>query len=250
MSLSPQPAKFPGITTIIGVMSGKGGVGKSFVASALAITLAKGGKRVGLLDADICSPDMFKMLGIKNKIVPTVENKIVPVEKYGIKIVSMAGLCTSDDEPVAWRGPILSKIIQKLLKESLWGELDMLIIDFPTATPDITLNIMQQVAVDGVILVTTPQDLCVVATRRTATMATMLKVPLIGVVENMRGEIFGEGGGGRLAETFGIPLLGSIPLRKQIITLNDEGASPLLSMQELEIVFGKIARLMVERVFA
>ena len=249
MSLSPQPSKLPGVGTIIGVMSGKGGVGKSFVASALAITLAKMGKRVGLLDADICSPDMFRMLGIKNKTLPTSDNKIVPVEKYGVKVVSMAGLCTSDDEPVAWRGPILSKIIQKLLKESLWGELDMLIIDFPTGTPDVTLNILQNVLVDGVILVTTPQELCVTATRRTATMASMLKVPLIGVVENMRGEIFGEGGGGRLAEVYGIPLLGSIPLRKQIITLNDQGASPLLSMQELEIVFGKIARMMVERIF-
>lgn len=239
--------KIPGVKTVIGVLSGKGGVGKTFITGCLAATFAKLGKKTGILDANISCPDIFKIFGIKQKIIPTADNKIIPAEKYGIKIVSMAGLCATEDEPIVWRGPIVSKIIQQLLKETLWGELDVLVIDFPSGTSDAVLTILQSFAVDGVLMVTTPQQLAAIDCRRTINMAIAMKIPILGIAENMRGEVFGEGGAGRVAEIMRIPLLGSIPLRKQIASLCDEGIPPVFHMEELEMIFGKIIRSLDER---
>ncbi|MBI2638158.1 Mrp/NBP35 family ATP-binding protein [Candidatus Peregrinibacteria bacterium] len=240
--------KLPGVKTIIGVLSGKGGTGKTFVASCLAATLAKLGKKTGILDANISCPDIFKIFGVTQKIVPTADRKIEPAEKYGIKIVSMAGLSSAEDEPIVWRGPIVSKIIQQLLKETLWGELDALIIDFPSGTSDAVLTILQNFAVDGVLIVTTPQELSTLDARRSINMALAMKIPILGIIENMRGEVFGEGGAARVAETMRIPLLGSIPLRKQITALCDAGMPPVFQMEELEMIFGKVARIAMEKI--
>lgn len=234
-------------TYTLGILSGKGGVGKTFITTTLALAGAKIGKRIGLLDADISFPNVFKMLGITAKLTPTADKKIVPIEKWGIKLVSMAGLTASEDEPIMWRGPILSKIIQQLLKESLWGELDVLFIDFPTGTSDAAVTILQHGAVNGIVLVTTPQELALHDTRKTLNMAQVLNVPVIGVIENMRGDIFGEGAPGRFAEMHNIPFLGSIPMRKQIAMLCDNGQPPIFSMPELEMIFSKITRAIFEK---
>lgn len=227
---------------MIGVLSGKGGVGKSFVALNLALVLAKNAMKIGIFDADICCPHIFSLLGIKNKLSFTNDGKIVPGEKYGLKAVSMAGMCDSPDEPMAWRGPIITKIMQKLLRESIWGELDSLIIDFPSGTGDIPLTLLQQFAISGLIFVTTPQEASLTQVRRAINMALMLKVPLLGIVENMRGETFGEGGGNKLSAMTGLPLLGSIPMRKNIVTNGDTGIPALAQSEELEMIFSKIAR--------
>lgn len=242
--------RLPGIKTVIGVANGKGGVGKTFVAVNLALTFAKLGKKVGLLDADITCPNVFKTLGITQKITPTADNKIVPVQKYGISVVSMAGLTASEEEPLAWRGTIISKILQQFLKETLWGELDILLVDFPPGTSDIALTLMQNFELDGIIVVTTPQSLALTDARRTLQMASLLNVPVLGIVENMRGDIFGERGGSVLGEMYRAPLLGSIPLRKQILTLTDQGVPPVFHMEELEMIFSKIARYTIEKVIA
>lgn len=248
MGLEIQKSKIPGVKSILGVLSGKGGSGKTLVSANLGLTLAKLGSKVGILDADISCPDMFKILGIKQKITPTADNKIIPIEKYGVKVVSMAGLCTTEDEPIAWRGPIISKIIQKLLRETLWGELDILIIDFPTGTSDAAITILQNFSVDGIITVVTPQALSIADARRVTNTLMLLKVPLFGIVENMRGEIFGEGGGNRLAESLRVPLLGSIPLRKQLVNFCDSGEPAVFHMEEMEMIFSKMARSLLEKI--
>lgn len=242
MALPIQKMKIPGVKSIFAVTSGKGGSGKTFISANLALVLAKLGLKTGVLDADISCPDMFKMLGITQRITPTPENKIIPVEKFGVKVVSMAGLCATEDEPVAWRGPIISKIIQKFLKETIWGELDMLLIDFPTGVSDVAITILQGFAVDGVILVTTPQPLSITDSKRTANTLALLKVPILGIVENMRGEVFGEGGGRNLAEMFHVPFLGSLPMRRQIVNLCDSGTPAVFHMEEIEMIFSKMGR--------
>jgi len=247
MGLPLQKMQIPGVKTILSVLGAKGGSGKTFVTANLGLTLAKLGNKVGILDADISCPDMFTMLGITQKITPTADNKIVPVERFGVKVVSMAGLCR-EDEPVAWRGPILSKIIQKFFKETLWGELDILLIDFPAGMSDAAITILQNFEVSGAILIMTPQAISIGDSRRVANTLTLLKVPFLGIVENMRGEIFGEGGGNRLAEITQTPLLASISLRKQIVNLCDTGMPAVFHMEEMEMIFSKIARQLVEKI--
>lgn len=240
--LSSAKIKIPGVKMILGVLSGKGGVGKTFFSTSLALTLAKLGMQTGILDADISCPNVYKILGIKTKLLQTADNKIVPIGKWGLKAVSMAGLCATEDEPIAWRGPIISKIIQQLLKESVWGELDALIVDFPTGTSDASITILQNFAVDGVIVVSTPQELATMDAKKAINAVSMLKVPVLGLVENMRGEIFGEGGVSKIADLYRIPFLGSIPMRKQIVGLCDAGTPAVFHMEEIEMIFSRIGR--------
>lgn len=242
MHPSASVRELPGVKKIIGIISGKGGVGKTFVSCNLALSLAKTGAKVGVIDADIYFPDVFKMFGVSAKLTVTSDNKIIPIEKWGLKLISMAGLCSSDDEPIAWRGPIISKITSQLLKESLWGELDFLIIDFPSSSGDIALTIMQNFKLDGVVIVITPQELSICDAKRAANLALDLKVPLLGIIENMRGETFGEGGGNRLCDLLQIPFLGSIPMRKQISSMCDKGTPPLQNMEEIDMLFSKISK--------
>ncbi|MBI5413592.1 Mrp/NBP35 family ATP-binding protein [Candidatus Peregrinibacteria bacterium] len=247
-SLNSQKVKLQGIGNVIGVISGKGGVGKTFVAANLALVLAKLGYKVGVLDADISCPNIFKLFGVNSKLTLTADNKIIPAEKYGIKIVSMAGLCATEDEAVVWRGPILSKIIQQMLKESQWGQLDVLIVDFPTGTSDASITILQNFFVDGLVVVSTPQELATLDARRAMNAAALLKVPVIGVLENMRGEVFGEGTVSKLAERFRVPFLGSIPMRKQIVGFCDQGTPAVAHSEEIEMIFSRIARFITDKV--
>lgn len=243
-----QKLRIPGVGKILGVVSGKGGVGKTFVATSLALTLAKLGQPCALLDANISCPNIFKYLGIQNKILSNSDHRLVPVQKWGLKIISMAGLTAAEDDPVMWRGPLVSKIIQQMMQQSIWGEVEFLIIDFPTGTTDSSVTIMQNFEIDGVIAVTTPQNIAIPDTRRIINASYMMNVPVVGVVENMRGEIFGEGGGNRIADMYRLPLLGSIPMRKQIVTLSDNGSPPVFHMEEIEMIFTKMGRNILEKI--
>jgi len=222
----------PGVTDIIAVSSGKGGVGKTTVSVNLAVALANAGHRVGLLDADIYGPNVPGMLGVHQE--PTVEEgKIHPVEAFGVKMMSL-GLVAGEDTPIIWRGPIVGKIIQQFLVDVLWGELDQLIVDMPPGTGDAQLTLSQSVPLSGVVIVTTPQDIALEDVTRSVAMFRTVDVPVLGVVENMshfvcpccgdRAPLFGEGGGERIAAQFGIPLLSKIPLLPEICAGGDSGA--------------------------
>lgn len=243
-----QPQRIEGVNKIIGIVSAKGGVGKTFLATNLALMFAKNTFKVGLLDGDIAFPDVFQFLGITSKVNPTMENKMQPVEKYGIRAMSMAGLSQQTDEPLMWRGTMNVKIIQQLLKETLWGPLDVLFIDFASNIEDHSLTMLQQYAIDGLIVVTTPQKTALQDSRRLLKGAEMMSIPTLGIVENMRGEIFGEAGSNKLAEEFHTSMIGSIPLRRAFALSCDEGKPALFSSEELQFIFAKMARFLTEKV--
>lgn len=237
----------PGVKNIVGILGGKGGTGKSFVAVNVAASLAKMGKRVGIFDADVSCPSLFTLLGITSKVVPTKDSKLLPVEKYGMKAMSMAALST-DEEAIAYRGTMLTKILQQMIKETLWGELDVLIVDFPPGMSDITLTLLQQFSMTAVLFVSTPDKPATIATCRTITLVKMQKIPVIGIVENMRGDIFGEGGVAEVARYFSIPFIGSIPLRKQVVAFGNQGMPIIFQMEEMSIIISKIARMVLEHI--
>ena len=221
-----------GVRNIVAVSSGKGGVGKSTVAVNLAVSLALNGARVGLMDADVYGPNVPIMLGA-SEARPEVEgNRLVPIEAYGIKLMSMAVL-QPGDKPMIVRGPILHGLVKQFLTDVKWGELDYLIVDMPPGTGDVQLSLAQLVPVQGAVLVTTPQDVAVADVRRALRMFETVAIPVLGVVENMsyfiapdtgnRYNIFGEGGGERLALQYRVPFLGSIPLGIQVREGGDKG---------------------------
>jgi ATP-binding protein involved in chromosome partitioning len=224
-------APVPGIKNIIAVGAGKGGVGKTTVAVNLAIALSQYGGRVGLIDGDIYGPNVPIMLGISTQLT-TDGDKIVPAEQYGIQLVSMAFL-TSDDSPVIWRGPMLHGVIQQFFRDVRWTGIDYLIVDMPPGTGDIALSLSQTVPVSGAVVVTTPQTVSVADTRRAVRMYQKLNVPTLGLVENMshfvcptcshESDIFGKGGGERLAEEMSLPFLGRIPIYEPIRIGGDTG---------------------------
>jgi len=228
-----------GVKNIIAVVSGKGGVGKSTVSSNLALALAQGGAKVGLMDADIYGPSQHIMFGVRGErpLMREVDGKglIVPIEKYGIKMMSI-GLLIDEKQAVVWRGPMVSSAIRQFVSEVDWGELDYLIIDMPPGTGDIHLTIVQTVPVTGVIVVTTPQTVALADAKKGIAMfgQAQLKVPVIGLVENMsyftptelpdnKYYIFGKDGGKNLAEDFDIPFLGQIPIVESIREGGDIG---------------------------
>ena len=239
----------PRVKNIIAVVSGKGGVGKSSVASNLAIALSKGNAKVGLMDADIygpCVPIMFGVRGQRPMMVE-VEGKgmIVPLEKHGIKIMSI-GLLVDEKNAVVWRGPMASSAIRQFVTDVYWDELDYLVIDMPPGTGDIHLTLMQLVPVTGVIVVTTPQDVALADAKKGIAMfgQAQLNVPLIGLVENMsyftpaelpdnKYYIFGKNGGKRLAEEYEIPFLGQIPIVQSIREGGDIGIPVMMSDDEV-----------------
>jgi ATP-binding protein involved in chromosome partitioning len=222
----------PGVRNIVAVSSGKGGVGKSTVAVNLAAVLAMDGARVGLMDADVYGPNVPLMLGA-SRVRPEIQgNKLLPVEAHGIKMMSMA-LLKPGDEPMILRGPILHGLVKQFLQDVLWGELDYLIVDMPPGTGDVQLSLAQLVPVQGAVLVTTPQEVAVADVRRALRMFETVAVPVLGIVENMsyfvapdtgtRYDIFGAGGGQRLAETYGVPFLGAVPLGLEVREGGDRG---------------------------
>jgi len=200
------------IKTKIGVYSGKGGVGKTTVAVNLAATLARQGKKVGLLDVDIDCPNVTKVLGITEK-PDYVEGQIYPAEKWGVKVVSMAFFQENEEEAIIWRGPMIHNAINQFLQVTQWGELDYLIVDLPPGTSDSPLTVMQTIPMDGFVVVTTPQELANVDAKRCINMIRKLNLNVLGVVENYTGEIFGEGAGKKLAQEVHTPFLGSMALR-------------------------------------
>jgi ATP-binding protein involved in chromosome partitioning len=229
---APQAAEFiPEVKHTIAVSSGKGGVGKSTVAVNLALALKQSGAQVGLVDVDVYGPDVPLMMGAKGR-PGMFDNKIIPVEAHGIKIMSI-GLLVAEREALVWRGPMIHSAVQQFLRDVNWGPLDYLVFDMPPGTGDAQLSLSQVVPLSGVVMVTTPQDVALLDVRKALGMFRKLNVPILGIVENMsyfiapdtgrRYPIFGEGGGQRVAEEFGVPLLGQIPLEMETREGGDAG---------------------------
>jgi ATP-binding protein involved in chromosome partitioning len=230
----------PGVKNIIAVGAGKGGVGKTTVAVNLALALAKCGSKVGIIDADIYGPNVPIMLGMKTQL-STDGQKIVPAEKYGLQVISM-GFLTADDAPIIWRGPMLHGALQQFFREVRWVDLDYLVIDLPPGTGDVVLTLSQTVPVAGAIVVTTPQQVSLADSRRAIAMYKKLNIPPIGIVENMsyfacpncqhEADIFGHGGGEKLAADLGVPFVGRIPIYQPIREGSDTGVPLLISEPE------------------
>jgi ATP-binding protein involved in chromosome partitioning len=221
----------PGVKNVLAVGAGKGGVGKTTVAVNLALALARCGSRVGILDGDIYGPNVPIMLGL-NAQLETDGKQIVPAERHGVQVVSM-GFLTADDAPVIWRGPMLHGAVQQFFRDVAWSDLDYLIVDMPPGTGDVALSLSQTVPVAGAVVVTTPQQVSLADTRRAVRMYEKLNIQPLGLVENMsyyacqnchhEADIFGHGGGERLAASLGVPFLGRLPLYQPIREGSDTG---------------------------
>ena len=201
------------ITCQIGVYSGKGGVGKTTVAVNLAVTLAQYGARVGILDVDIDCPNVVRAMKIAEPPMVSEQNKIVPSERFGVHVMSMAFFQKDEEEATIWRGPMIHNAINQLLQSTDWGQLDYLVIDLPPGTSDSPLTVMQTLSLDGFIVVTTPQELAKIDAKRSINMIKTLKAPVLGVVENFSGDVFGSGAGEELAREMDLPFLGRLEMR-------------------------------------
>ena len=252
----------PGVKNVIAVASGKGGVGKSTVSVNLAVALAKAGATVGLLDADITGPNIPMMLGIDGQPTASENNKIVPLERHGVKAISIQ-FFVPEGQPIVWRGPLIGGAISQFLRDVEWGELDYLVVDLPPGTSDAQLTLAQAVPISGTVLVTTPQEVALSDVAKALSMLRRLNVPVIGLVENMSAfvcphcgeatEIFGRGGGERFAEKHGVEFLGKVPLDVTVRQGGDAGI-PAVAQREpgpaaiaLEAVAGLVAARMSVR---
>ena len=229
---APTPVAYPHLGRIVAISSGKGGVGKTTVTTNVALALAARGLRVGLVDADVYGPNVPRMMGV-GAPPPVRNNKIVPLEAHGVRVMSL-GFLIERDQPAIWRGPIVMKILTQFLQDVEWGTLDVLLVDMPPGTGDAQLSLVQTAQVSGAVIVTTPQEVATGDALRGAKMFQRVGVPVLGIVENMSyfecphcgkpSAIFGTGGGRRLAEELELPLLGEIPLYPSVRSGGDEGA--------------------------
>ena len=227
-----EKTPIPGVKNLIAIASGKGGVGKTTVAVNLAVALARLGSRVGLMDADVYGPNVPLMMGISE--TPQAQgDRILPLESYGVRMMSM-GFLNPGDRPVIWRGPMLHSVIQQFIRNVEWGELDYLVVDLPPGTGDVQLTLLQTVPITGAVIVTTPSDVSLEDARKAIAMFRQVKAEVLGVVENMsyfvcphcgnQVDVFSHGGGERLAQQFGVPFLGHVPLDPDIRVGGDTGA--------------------------
>jgi len=236
----PEKTAIPGVKNLVAVASGKGGVGKTTVAVNLAIALERMGAAVGLLDADVYGPNVPLMLGTEEQPQAISEKQILPVGAYGLKLISM-GLLNPGDKPMIWRGPMLHSVMQQFLRSVVWGDLDYLIVDLPPGTGDVQLSLIQTVSLTGAVLVTTPSAVALQDVRKAVEMFRQVNVDVLGIVENMgyfacphcqeRVDIFGHGEGRKLADLYGVPLLGEIEIDPQIRIGGDSG-KPVAALGE------------------
>lgn len=250
----------PEVRQTIAVSSGKGGVGKSTVAVNLAIALRGTGATVGLIDSDVYGPDVPLMLGSRGR-PGMFENRIIPVEAHGLKVMSI-GLLVDDRKPLVWRGPMIHSFIQQMLRDVMWGALDYLVFDMPPGTGDAQLSLSQIIPLGGVVMVTTPQEVALLDVRKAIGMFHQLNVPVLGVVENMsyfacphcheKSYIFGDTGGRRIAEEYGVPLLAQIPLDPETRVGGDEGTPIVVRRPDSPqaAAFHELARAVIDRVEA
>jgi ATP-binding protein involved in chromosome partitioning len=233
-----RQAEIPGIAAVIAVASGKGGVGKSTTAVNLALGLRDLGLRVGLLDADIYGPSVPRLTGIREKPELDDERKMIPIQRFGLAVMSI-GFLVEEDTAMIWRGPMVMSAITQMLRDVAWGTLDVLVVDMPPGTGDAQLTLAQNVPLKGAIIISTPQDLSLIDARRGLAMFKKVNVPVLGIVENMsyfqcphcgtRSDIFGHGGARHEAERLGVPFLGEIPLHMAIRTTSDAGNPVVVS---------------------
>ncbi len=255
----PQgPERVPGVQHIIAIASGKGGVGKSTVSANLACALAAEGRRVGLLDADVYGPSQPRMLGVSGRPASPDGKTILPMRNHGVTMMSI-GLMTNEDQAVVWRGPMLMGALQQMLMQVQWGALDVLLVDLPPGTGDVSMTLAQKTIVDGAVIVSTPQDVALLDARKGIDMFNQLKVPVLGMIENMSTHIcsqcgheehvFGHGGVKAECDKMGVPLLAEVPLHIDIRTAADGGAPIVVSKPDAPQAqaFRDIARQLVEK---
>ena len=245
----PQP--LPGIANVIVVGSGKGGVGKSTVSSNLAVALARQGRRVGLLDADIYGPSQPRMMGVSKRPASPDGKLIEPVQAHGVTMMSL-GLMLKEDEAVVWRGPMIMGALQQLLNQVLWGDLDVLVIDLPPGTGDIQLTLGQRTQLSGAIVVSTPQDVAMLDAKKALDMFIKLKTPILGLIENMstyvcpncghEEHLFGHGGVAAHAKQMGLPFLGELPLSLDVRLAGDAGTPIALGDSPAAQAYARIAK--------
>ena len=234
------------VSHVIGVVSGKGGVGKSFVTATLASALAKRNHSTAVLDADITGPSMARAFGIGEKLMGDGELIYPAKSASGIQVISTNMMLESDDQPVIWRGPIVAGIIRQFYQEVFWDDVDYMSVDMPPGTSDVPLTVFQSLPLDGILVVTSPQELVSMVVEKAVNMAKMMNVPVIGLIENMSGvicpdcgkkiEIFGKSHAKEVAAKYGIPLLASIPLREGYAELTDKGQAELIDVPEIDAV--------------
>ena len=249
------PTRVPGIDRILAIASGKGGVGKSTVSSNLAVALAKQGRRVGLLDADIYGPSQPRMMGVSKRPASPDGKTIIPLHAHGVTMMSI-GLMVDPDKAVVWRGPMLMGALQQMLTQVEWGELDVLIIDLPPGTGDVQLTLCQKTSVTGAVIVSTPQDVALLDARKAIDMFKTLNTPLLGLIENMstfycphcgeETQIFGHGGVSHEAERLGVPFLGALPIDLDTRLSGDAGTPIALGDGPVAQAYAELAQRFID----